>query len=258
MGRRQKTRRCRAWRNQREKPKLEQKIAPNGGTLSNHEFMLLSSCTALLPSSPNPPHDVETGMTSWCKDARTYALTCKHAFLTTLHGPNTHPLNQNNTTKHNNNNDTHNNNNPQSSLFLPTLSLSHHQHSLSIRHNLITGAPIAAPSPATRSSRPHLRIHTRIKVSVTKESIRGVSNRLAGPKLLKIFEFVAIESIRSSSEPIRRVDSRNTRIDSDLLKILKMRNLMGGIRANDSAYGDSRLSGVVSACGVLVSTWDKS
>ncbi|MED6196674.1 hypothetical protein PIB30_049605, partial [Stylosanthes scabra] len=43
----------------------------------------------------------------------------------------------------------------------------HHQHTTntppSIHHNSLTGAPIAAPPVATRSSRPHLRIHTKFE-----------------------------------------------------------------------------------------------
>ncbi|MED6196866.1 hypothetical protein PIB30_051294 [Stylosanthes scabra] len=44
-----------------------------------------------------------------------------------------------------------------------------------------------------------------MQVSVTKESIRGVSNRLAGPKLFKIFEFHS-----------QRADSVHHRTDSFL------------------------------------------
>ncbi|MED6115388.1 hypothetical protein PIB30_089993 [Stylosanthes scabra] len=54
---------------------------------------------------------------------------------------------------------------------------------------------------------------------------------------------------------VERVDSVSRGIDSKPLSRLKQ-NL--NYRANDSAYGDSRPSGVVSACGVLISTWGSS
>ncbi|MED6206610.1 hypothetical protein PIB30_028472 [Stylosanthes scabra] len=83
----------------------------------------------------------------------------------------------------------------------------------------------------------------------------------------KFHELPRIESIRLVIEPIRfhpvfKFNVQNAlRIDSSSSEsILKRRNMVskGAGRAIDSAYGNSGPSGVVSACGVLVSTWDKS
>ncbi|MED6201005.1 hypothetical protein PIB30_090740 [Stylosanthes scabra] len=56
------------------------------------------------------------------------------------------------------------------------------------------------------------------EVSVTKESIRGVSSRLAGPKLFKIFEF---HNQRANSVH-RRTDSFLDRIQSWKLKSIRL------------------------------------
>ncbi|MED6149502.1 hypothetical protein PIB30_063190 [Stylosanthes scabra] len=142
------------------------------------------------------------------------------------------------------------------------------------------------------------------EVAVTKESIRGVSNRLAGPKLLKIFELHVAKTkflnrfaiLASRLELLdfkdfknlhpKRVDSVRRGIDSKPfytflteleLQVESIREILesiraflnleneesdmrstGACRANDSAYGDSGPSGVVSVCGVLVPTWGKS
>ncbi|MED6187736.1 hypothetical protein PIB30_079284, partial [Stylosanthes scabra] len=90
----------------------------------------------------------------------------------------------------------------------------------------------------------------------------------------KFHELPRIESIRWVTEPIRfhpvfKFNVQNAlRIDSSSSEsILKKRDMVfkgfskvsrGAGRANDSAYGNNGPSGVVSACGVLVSTWDKS
>ncbi|MED6186770.1 hypothetical protein PIB30_069906 [Stylosanthes scabra] len=119
---------------------------------------------------------------------------------------------------------------------------------------------------------------------VTIESIRLWGNRFVfaqRPKLPNSNQFVgiestphskfheppSIESIRWVTEPIRfhpvfKFNVQNAlRIDSSSSEsILKRRNMVsrGAGRAIDSAYGNSGPSGVVSACGVLVFTWDKS
>ncbi|MED6174840.1 hypothetical protein PIB30_072848 [Stylosanthes scabra] len=129
--------------------------------------------------------------------------------------PNTHPLNQNNTNK--TPTTTHAQQQQLTILSLslnsltltpPTLTFNSSQldHRSSDRRTVAGYAKLTSPPTGVEGLSGGARVHSirggLQEVSVTKESIRGVSNRLAEPKLLKIFEFVTIESIRSSSEPI--------------------------------------------------------
>ncbi|MED6108113.1 hypothetical protein PIB30_020383 [Stylosanthes scabra] len=136
----------------------------------------------------------------------------------------------------------------QQSSTLSQLSLTNHTHTpLSIRHNSLTGAPIAAPPPATRSSRFPLRMHARIKVWVAL--VQGGNNQAGGIEGLS--EEARVHSNWGGLQ--ENLNYRSSRLERysnrfEPSQILKTRDLRG---ANDSAYGNSGPSGVVSSVGSL-------
>ncbi|MED6159011.1 hypothetical protein PIB30_038321 [Stylosanthes scabra] len=94
-----------------------------------------------------------------------------------------------------------------------------------------------------------------MQVSVTKESIRGVSSRLVGPKLFKIFEFhrqrADSGSLRTNSfldrDPNSNIKSIRLWIESTLRRVSENEVFAKSKRGQEdqsSAYGNSGPSGV--------------
>ncbi|MED6204711.1 hypothetical protein PIB30_011391 [Stylosanthes scabra] len=65
----------------------------------------------------------------------------------------------------------------------------------SIHHNSLTGAPIAAPPVATRSSRPHLRIHTKFEFTPMGENEQHVPSWNANRLCSRLNRFVSKQRV---------------------------------------------------------------
>ncbi|MED6210967.1 hypothetical protein PIB30_069191 [Stylosanthes scabra] len=111
------------------------------------------------------------------------------------------------------------------------------------------GKLVLGYSMARRKSRVSIELGVQI-------GLEGRWNENKGDEMvelrLKDFQNLPLESIRQGFEPTPRLNIH------EWPKIESIRLASGGAgKANDSAYGNSGPSGVVSDCGDFVSTWDK-